>query len=538
MNAKILVADKLSKEGIRLLESTEGVEVVVRHGMTEDEFAEAAAGVDAILVRSAAKVTARILAAADRLRVVGRAGIGVDNIDVAGATARGVLVMNVPDANADTTAEHAITLLVALARNLPTADRSLRAGNWERSKFLGSELQGKVLGIIGGGNIGRRVASRARGLGMEVVVHDPFLPPDALKDLHVAVVSMDELCARADFITLHTPLLDATRHLVDADFLSRVKPNVRIVNCARGGIVDEAALVDALREGRIRGAALDVFETEPPPKDHPLFEFENVVVTPHLGASTSEAQTRASVDLCRQVLDYLDHGEARNALNLPRTPPELLSELAPWTSLAGRLGLLLAGLLDGPAERLDLSYRGTLAELETGTVTRAFVAGLLRPAFDTPVNLVNALQLAGERGLAVEERKRAAIRDFAAMITGTATIDGKKISVSGALFGHRQPRIVKIDGFHLEAIPEGSLLVVRNEDRPGTLGRIGSILGDAGVNIKAMHLAPPRAEDGHALGVVNVEPDVDAATLDAIRALPEVRRVAFVRLDGEPGVGA
>lgn len=533
MSAKILVADKLSKEGITLLEATDGVEVVVRHGMTEDEFAAAAAGVDAILVRSAAKVTERVLAAADRLRVVGRAGIGVDNIDVAAATARGVLVMNVPDANANTTAEHTLTLLVSLARNLAAADRSLRAGNWERSKFMGTELHGKVLGVIGGGNIGRRVATRARGLGLEVVVHDPFLQAEALADLHIPVVTLDELCARADFITVHTPLVDGTRHLMNEAFLARLKPGVRIINCARGGIVDEVALAAALRSGHVAGAALDVFETEPPPKDHPLFQFDNVVVTPHLGASTAEAQTRASVDLCLQVLDYLATGEARNALNLPRTPPELLSELAPWASLAGRLGVLLAGLLEAPCERVDVSYRGSLAGLEIGTLTRSFVSGLLRPAFETPVNLVNALQLASSRGIAVEERKRSAIRDFAAMITGTATAGDRKVSVSGTLFGHRQPRIVKIDQFHLEAIPEGSLLIVRNEDKPGTLGRIGSILGDAGINIRGMHLAPPRKEDGHALGVVNVHPDVDAATLEAIRALPEVRRASFVRLDDD-----
>lgn len=528
---KILVADKLSAEGIDLLKAREGVEVVVEQGLEEAELARAAADVDAILVRSSARVTAAVIEAAGRLKVIGRAGIGVDNIDVPAATARGVIVMNVPDANANTTAEHTLSLIFALARSIPAADRSVREGKWERSKFIGSELQDKVLGVLGGGNIGRRVATRARALGMEVIVSDPYLAADSLADLHLPVVPIEELAARADIITVHVPKLDSTRNLVDAGLIERMKDGVRIVNCARGGIVNEEALLAALQSGKVRGAALDVFGQEPPPADHPLFAMENVVLTPHLGASTSEAQTRASVDLCHQVLAYLEDGEVRNALNLPRIAPDLMAELSPWIELGRRLGTLLAGIIPGPCERLEVSFQGRLSATDCGPVTRSLVAGLLQPAFETPVNMVNALALAEARGIALEERKSDRIRDFASMLTGTASCGEQLVSVSGTLFGLRQPRIVKVDQFHLEAIPEGALLVIRNLDTPGVIGRVGSVLGEAGVNIRALHLAPPRSGGRRALALFNVDPELADETLDAIRALPDIESATLVRME-------
>ncbi len=529
-NVRILVADKLSPEGIDLLRAEEGVEVIVHAVPPDDVFAQLASDVDAILVRSAAKVRAPILDAAKRLKVVGRAGIGVDNVDVKHATTRGVMVMNVPDANADTTAEHTISLLCALARNVPQADRSVREGRWERSKFIGAELNGKVFGIIGGGNIGRRVARRARGLGLEVVVHDPFLAKDALAELGIDVVTLEDLAAQADFISLHVPLIDATRNMVNSALIDKMKPGVRIINCARGGIVNEDDLVAALESGKVAGAALDVFATEPPPKDHPLLSRDDVVLTPHLGASTAEAQTRASVDLCRQVLDYLLRGEVRNAVNLPRVAKELMTELSPWIDLAGRLGRLLGGLLDAPCERIEVSYRGRLARVDAETVTRAAVAGVLSPAFEHPVNLINALDLAKSRGIAIEERRSEQIRDFTSMLTCRARCGGRSLTVAGTLFGIRQPRLVRIDRWHLEAILEGPILVVQNDDQPGVIGRLGSVLGDAAVNISAMHLSPPRAPGERALVVLNVTPDVPAATLERIRSLAGVSRAGIVVL--------
>jgi len=552
----ILVADKLSIEGLRLLESDPSFRVVARPGLSPDELIEAAKDAHAILVRSAAKITREVICAAPDLQVIGRAGIGVDNVDVEAATERGVVVMNVPDANADTTAEHALALLAALARNIPAADRSVRAGLWGRANFVGSELEGKVLGILGGGNIGRRVARRAIGLGMEVIVHDPFLPPDALRDMRISVLPLEVVAAKADFISIHTPLMESTRDLINANLIERMQDGVRIINCARGGIVNEHDLVEGLRSGKIGGAALDVFDPEPPAKDHPLFEMENVVLTPHLGASTAEAQKRASTEIARQVAQFLNHGDVRNALNLPRVAPRVLKELAPWMDLARRLGTFLGGIQDAPCVRIEVSYQGKLAAEDTTAVTRSLVAGLIQPAFVQTVNLVNALSLAETRGLTVDERKSERLREFASMITATATIvrpDAEvALSVSGTLFGHRQPRITKVDEFHLEAIAEGTLLVIRNEDCPGVIGRMGTILGEHGVNIQAMHLSPPREQDGHALMVLNItasgqadsaadpngNPDsIDCpsasvtAALTALRALPEIARAEVVRID-------
>lgn len=546
----ILVADELSIEGLRLLESAPRCRVVVRPGLTSEQLAIEAREACAILVRSAARITREVILAAHQLQVIGRAGIGVDNVDVEAATERGVVVMNVPDANADTTAEHALALLAALARNIPAADRSVRSGLWDRARFVGSELDGKVLGILGAGNIGRRVARRALGLGMEVIVHDPFLPPDALRDMRVSVLPLEVVVAKADFITIHTPLRDSTRGLINAELIARMQDGVRIVNCARGAIVNETDLIAALRSGKVGGAALDVFDPEPPAKDHPFFSMDNVVLTPHLGASTAEAQTRASTEIARQVLQFLRHGDVKNAVNLPRVPLRVLKELAPWMDLGRRLGTFLGAILDGPCVRVEVSYQGKLAADDTSAVTRSVIAGLLQPAFEQTVNLVNALSLAEGRGIAVDERKSERLREFSSMVSATATLirAGAEVtlSVSGTLFGHRQPRVTKIDDFHLEAIAEGTLLVIRNEDRPGVIGRMGTILGDHAINIHAMHLSAPRERDSHALMVLNISsasasPDASSdrqraddarmnSAMAALRAMPEIARAEVVQI--------
>ncbi len=530
---KVLVLDKLAPAGVELIEREPGLHVEVKHGLTGAALEEALKDAEAVLVRSETKLTAPLIAKAERLRVIGRAGIGVDNIDVKAATARGVLVMNSPDANANTTAEHALALIFSLARNVPAADRSVREGKWERAKFIGAELAGKTLGVLGGGNIGRRVAVKAKALGLEVIVHDPFLPANALDDVGIPVVPIERFVAASDFVTIHVPLLDSTRNFVDAAFLAKTKRGVRIINCARGGIVNEADLAAAIVSGQVAGAALDVFASEPPPKDHPLFASERVVLTPHLGASTTEAQHQASVEICRQVLAYLVDGEVKNAVNLPRVAPSVLAELEPWLDLAARLGMLLAAKLGGPCEALEVSVSGRLAERDTALVTRALIAGLLAHAFDEPVNLVNAAALAAARGMRVEEKKSERIRDFASMLSARAFSGATVATVGGTLFGHRQPRFVRVDGHAIEVIPEGPLLVLKNDDRPGVVGRVGSLLGDAGVNIRAMHLSPPATSGGagdSALAFLNVQSPPHAEVLAQIRRLPEVRSLDLVLL--------
>jgi len=476
------------------------------------------------------KVTRRVIDGCRHLRVIGRAGLGIENIDVEAATERGVLVMNCPESNADTTAEHTLALLLALARHVPQADRALRAGEFDRSKYLGVEIQGKVLGLLGGGNIGQRVAKRARDLGMEPIVYDPALLPDALRDCGATLLPLEIVLAKADFISIHMPLNESTRHFVDAAMFARMQPGVRIVQCARGGIVDEAALVDALRSGKVAGAALDVFEVEPPPRDHPLFAMDNVVVTPHLGASTVEAQARASVDICRQIAAFLLDGELRNAVNLPRLSTSAFRAVAPWLDLARRLGRLLAGLQSGPVDRVEIAFHGALAKLDTATIVRAAIAGYVGSITGKPVNEVNAPRIAQENGVSYTERRSEHMRDFPSLLAVHAHTGGTRSTVAGALFGHRQARVVRIDEHPIEALADGLLLVVRNQDRPGVVGRLGTVLGDNAVNIRAMHLSPPRIPNGAAMAVLNVEPAVPAAALESIRGLKDVESAHVIDL--------
>jgi D-3-phosphoglycerate dehydrogenase len=527
----VLVADKLSPEGLQLLKRHPGIHLDVRPGLDEAALAEAARDAHAILVRSAVKITERVLAGATRLEVIGRAGIGVDNIDVDAATRHGVLVMNSPDANANTTAEHALALLFALARSIPAADASLRAGKWDRAKFVGTELAGKTLGVLGGGNIGRRVARKAKALGLDVIVFDPYLAKDALADERISVVTLSELCARANIVTIHVPKTDATANLVDADLLASMKKGVRIVNCARGGIVDEAALAAAITRGHVAGAAIDVFETEPPTRDNPLLHCPGVVVTPHLGASTTEAQERASLEICQQVLAYLTDHVIANAVNLPRIRPETLRELAPWIELSTRLGQVVAALGRGPQEVLEIGYQGHLSAAETSPMTRAIVAAVLSTCAEGPVNWINAPTLAAERGLTVRESRLERVRDFASMITVTLSSGARgTTTVAGTLFGHRQLRLVRIDEHKLDVIPAGELLLIRNADRPGVVGRLGGLLGTAGVNIRAMHLTPPKDVNGDALIVLNVEPRPTPELLAQCSTLQDVRSATLISL--------
>ncbi len=528
---KILVSDDVSDGGLEPLRAA-GFAVEKRTGLKGDELAEAVRACDGLVVRSETKVTAQLMEAAGSLRAVGRAGVGVDNIDVAAATARGIVVMNAPDGNTMTTAEHTLALLLALARRVPQGNASLKAGRWERKKFVGVELRGKTLGVVGLGRIGRVVANRARGFEMRVVAFDPFVSPEQARDAEIELASLEEVCARADFLTVHAPLTPETRGIVGAPEFSLMKPGVRVINCARGGLVDESALYGAIKEGRVAGAALDVFEQEPPPPDHPLLALEEVIVTPHLGASTKEAQEGVAVTVAEQMRDYFLTGALRGAVNVPSLGANELTALQPYISLAERLGRFQAQLVDEAVRQVRIEYAGEVSEMDAAPVTRAFLAGLLRH-MSARVNVVNAFLIAEERGISVTAsytRGGAAGDPAHALSTHVATTGGEH-TVAGALFSRQgEGRIVEIDGFRIEAIPSGHMLFTRSSDVPGVVGRIGTCLGAHGVNIGRFHLGR-RARGGEALSVIEIDAPLNDATLSELRSFEQVISARQIELE-------
>jgi D-3-phosphoglycerate dehydrogenase len=528
-NIKILVSDDVSESGLEPLR-TAGFAVEKKTGLKPEELREIVRDYDGLVVRSETKVTAALMDEAVRLRAIGRAGVGVDNIDVSAATTRGIIVMNAPDGNTMTTAEHTLALLLALARGVPQAHASLQGGKWERKKFIGVELRGKTLGIVGLGRIGRVVASRARGFEMKVLAFDPFVAPDQARDMELELASLEEVCARADFLTVHTPLTAETRGIIGARELARMKPEVRIINCARGGLIDERALYEALKEGRVAGAALDVFEEEPPSQDNPLLQFAEVITTPHLGASTREAQEGVAVTVAEQMRDYFQTGALRGAVNAPALGAQELHTLSPYLVLAERLGRFHAQLLDEAVREVRIEYAGELAELEAAPVTRAFLAGLLRD-MSARVNVVNAFLIAEERGITVTNSyTRGATNDLTPAITTRVQTTGGEQTVSGALFGSNgDGRITEINGFRIEAIPSGHMVVTRNHDVPGVIGRVGTILGAHGVNIGRFHLGR-RERGGEAMAVIETDAPLDDATLDELQSFEQIvsaRRIAL-----------
>ena len=528
-NAKILVSDDVSEGGLEPLRAA-SFAVEKRTGLSPEELRAIIHEYEGLVVRSETKVTAPLLDAAVRLRAIGRAGVGVDNIDVAAATARGVIVMNAPDGNTMTTAEHAVALLLSLARRVPQANASLRAGKWERKKFVGVELRGKTLGVVGLGRIGRVVASRARGFEMKVIAFDPFVSPEQARDAEIELAPLEEVCARADFLTVHTPLTAETRGLIGARELARMKSSARVINCARGGLVDERALYNAIREGRVAGAALDVFEQEPPAPDNPLLALEEVIATPHLGASTREAQEGVAVTVAEQMRDYFQTGALRGAVNAPALGALELSVLQPYLVLAERLGRFQAQLLDEPVREVRIEYAGEVAELDAAPVTRAFLAGLLRDV-SARVNIVNAFLIAEERGIDVATTYlHAGAGEMIPPVTTRVVTTGGEHRVSGALFGAgRDGRITEINGFHIEAIPSGHMVLTRNHDVPGVIGRVGTILGGHGVNISRFHLG--RLErGGEAMAVIETDAPVGDEVLDELLTTKEIisaRRIAL-----------
>ena len=516
---KVLISDKMDPKAAQIFRQR-GVEVDEITGKTPDELKAMIGDYDGLAIRSSTKVTAAILDAAPRLKVVGRAGIGVDNVDIPAASARGVVVMNTPFGNSITTAEHAIALMFALARDLPEADRSTQAGKWEKNRFMGVEMTAKTLGLIGAGNIGSIVADRARGLRMKVIAYDPFLTPERAVEMGVEKVDLDALLARADFITLHTPLTDQTRNILSAEALARTRPGVRIVNCARGGLIDEAALKAGLDSGHIAGAALDVF-VEEPAKASPLFGTPGFVSTPHLGASTTEAQVNVAIQVAEQMADFLMSGGVTNALNMPSLSAEEAPKLKPYMALAEKLGSLVGQLATGAISRISVQTEGAAAALNPKPITSAVLAGFLRTQTAT-VNMVNAPLLARERGVEVQEVRTEREGDYHTLLrVAVRTGDGER-SVVGTLFGDAAPRLVELFGIKVEADLAGSMLYVVNDDAPGFIGRLGTTLGEAGVNIGTFHLGRRQA-GGEAVLLLSVDEPVTAPLLAAVKALPGVR---------------
>jgi D-3-phosphoglycerate dehydrogenase len=522
MAPKVLISDSLSPAAVQIFKDR-GIEVDFQPklGADKDKLAEIVGNYDGLAIRSATKVTSKILEKAKNLKVIGRAGIGVDNVDIPAATAKGIIVMNTPFGNSITTAEHAITLMLALARQIPQADASTQAGKWEKNRFMGVEITGKTLGVIGCGNIGSIVADRAIGLRMKVIAYDPYLSPERALDLGVEKVELAELFRRADFITLHTPLTDKTKNIIDVKAIAVTKKGVRIINCARGGLVDEVALRAALDSGHVAGAAFDVFVQEPA-IENPLFGHPNVVCTPHLGAATTEAQENVALQVAEQMSDYLLSGAISNAVNFPSITAEEAPKLRPFVELAEKLGSFAGQLTETGLQKVQISYEGAVAQMKTKALTSAALAGLLRPMLGT-VNVVSAPVIARERGFVVEETTREAAGDYESLITVTVVTERQTRWVSGTVFADGRPRIVNIKGIRMDAEFGPSMIYITNQDKPGFIGKFSSTLGDAGINIATFHVGR-EAPGGNAIALIEVDGEVPPAVLAQVQKLPQVQQ--------------
>jgi len=514
---KVLITDRFSTEGLEVFEQAAGLTVNYRPGLEPEELLGEVADCDALVVRSGTQVSAEVLEAAPRLRVIGKAGIDTENIDMAAATRRGVVVLNTPFGSATTSAEHTLAMLMALARKIPQGDRHMRLGFWEQEPFFGVEITGKTLGVLGAGKIGRLVVERALGLKMRVLVYDPYLSEESVLQMGAEQVEFETLLAQSDFLTMHMPLNEETENLLDERAFSKVKPGIRIINCAQGGLVDEQALLEALQARRVAGAALDVFATEPPERNHPLLSREDVIFTPHLRTSTLDAQTNVARQVASQIVAFLLRGEVENAVNVPSISAELLAVMRPYLVLAEKLGSFQAQYKAKGLEKVTVRFAGSVTDYPMQPLTVAALKGLLTPMLGEQVNFVNAPHLARERGITVVESKTSTSEGFSSLIELIVeTADGEH-SVSGALFGDEDIRIVRIDGFPVEAIPEGCILVLRNHDRPGVIGFIGKVLAEAGVNIAMMNLSR-RKIAGQAVSLITVDGEVPDAVLETLHA--------------------
>ncbi|WEX89277.1 phosphoglycerate dehydrogenase [Sinorhizobium garamanticum] len=522
MAPRVLVSDELSETAVQIFRDR-GVEVDFQPklGKDKEKLAEIIGNYDGLAIRSATKVTEKLIAAATNLKVVGRAGIGVDNVDIPAASRRGIIVMNTPFGNSITTAEHAVALMFAVARQLPAADGSTQAGKWEKSKFMGVEITGKVLGVIGAGNIGSIVCARAIGLKMHVIAYDPFLSKERAEEMGVVKVELDELFARADFITLHVPLTDKTRHIIDAEAIAKMKPGVRIINCARGGLVVESALAEALKSGHVAGAGFDVFEVEPA-TESPLFGLPNVVCTPHLGASTTEAQENVALQIAEQMSDYLVNGAVSNAINMPSITAEEAPILKPFIRLADVLGAFVGQVTESAIKEIEILYDGSTAAMNTKALTSAVLAGLIRPQV-ADVNMVSAPVMIKEKGVILSEVKRDKSGVFDGYIKLTVTTANQTRSVAGTVFSDGKPRFIQIKGINLDADVGKHMVYLTNTDVPGMIGFIGTTLGDAGVNIANFQLGREK-EGGDAIALLYVDGPVSEKVLDKLRANAAIRQ--------------
>ncbi len=525
---KVLISDHLHSKGLELLESAEEIEVTNSPGLSKEELIEAIPAYNGLVIRSATKVTAEVIAAAKNLKVIARAGIGLDNVDIPEATKRGIIVMNAPDGNVVSTAEHTVAMLFAVSRNIPQANSSMKQGRWEKKKFQGKEIYNKTLGIIGLGRIGKVVAERARGLGMNVLAFDPYLSPDQMESLGVTYSPLNSLFMESDYITVHTPLTKETRSIINRRAIKRMKDGVFILNCARGGIVNEDDLYEGLKEGKVAAAAIDVFENEPP-EDHPLLTLDNVIATPHLGASTHEAQEAVATDVVRQIIDYMKTGTIRNAVNVPSLDGEELMLLSPHLNLGEKLGMLATQITRGGLKKVVIEYVGEVGRLNTAPVTVSILKGLLTPMLEDGVNFVNAPHIAKERGIDVRTafKEEGAYYNNAIILTTTTASDQSRLV--GTIFGKRQPRLVRINAFYVEAAMEGHVLLVYNMDTPGVIGSIGELLGKHGINIATMDVG--RVLDS-GQNIILLETDTPVPT-DVKRGLldfPHVNQVVALEL--------
>lgn len=525
---KILISDPLAEEGIEILKRVKEFKVDVKLKLPLDELKKIIKDYDALLVRSGTKVTKEVIENADNLKVIGRAGVGLDNVDLEAASKRGIIVMNSPGGNTISTAEHTMSLILALSRNISQADVSTKKGGWERKKFKGVELYGKTLGVIGLGKIGSEVAKRASAFGMKIIAYDPFLSLDKAKELGVESLSLKEVFKRSDYITVHTPMTEETKYIIDKKAIKDMKEGVRIINCARGGIVNENALIEGVKSGRVAGAALDVYEKEPP-KDSPLLKCDNVILTPHLGASTEEAQINVAIDIANSTRDALLGCGIKNAVNVPCIDVELYRILQPYVELSEKMGLLIAQIAVGRISKIDIKYSGDIAKYTSSPLTIAVVKGALTPILQETVNYVNALIVAKERGLKVQESKSTELEEYANLITVEVKTDKGSRSVEGTLFTKTDARIVKIDQFHVDAIPEGYMIVAHNIDAPGIIGKMGTILGNNNINIAAMTFGRERA-GGKTLSVLNVDSPVPERVLEEIRRAKNILDAKLIKL--------
>jgi D-3-phosphoglycerate dehydrogenase len=524
---KVLISDNISTKGVEILKKA-GLDVDVKTGMKPEELVAVIGDYHGLVVRSATRVTVKIIDAASNLKVIGRAGSGLDNVDLTAATKKGIVVMNTPGGNTITTAEHTFSLMCAMARQIPQATASMKEGKWEKKRFMGVELFNKTLGVIGIGNIGSQVAKRAQAFAMNVIAYDPFLSEEKAKDMGVEKVDLEELYRHSDFITIHTPITAETRNMINKDTIKIMKPGVRIINCARGGIVNEKDLYDALVEGKVAGAALDVFEKEPV-ENNPLLTLDSVVSTPHLGAATKEAQENVAIAIAEQIADYLVQGTIRNAVNFPSIPADQVSRLQPYINLSEKLGIFSAQIFEGGVTEITIEYRGEASEINTAPVKIAAIKGFLGPILEETVNFVNAPFIAKERGIEVKETKSADAGDYQSMIGLRIKAKDKESYITGTLLSRKDPRIVSVDGFKIEIVPEGELLYIHNNDKPGVIGNLGTLLSKNNINIARMQFGR-EAPGGRAISVITIDSPATPDIIEDIKRLPNVLHLKRITL--------